>query len=410
MSHAVLIQEIEGWLIDEALGDPDIVQLFDRLCRRLNGIGVPVARAALSWPTLHPLFRAEQIFWNMDDGARLLQYSHASQQSAAWVASPFYRVITNDLERLRRRLTGPDAVLDFDVLHEFKGEGYTDYLLTSSNFRIGEVTANADGDTGIMASWATKREGGFSDTDIDGLSRIQKAFAVACRVAIQRRVTENLVNTYLGPTAGKRALTGQIRRGDGETLKAVVYYADLRNSTALSDEMAPDDYLSLLRRYYDCVAHPVIEEGGEILDYIGDAVLAIFPIRGDTGAPEAVRAACRALERSITLREADEAKDQMRFSISVAVGDVMFGNIGVPERLSFSVIGPVVNLVSRMDDASKGLGRAVLVTREVAAVEPACWASLGAQHFEGVSHAVELFARACERDAFDVAELAAKTA
>ena len=409
MQHSALIEEIEDWLIDSALADPDITELFQQVCERLAGVGVPLDRAALTWPTLHPLFQAEQIFWNPRDGARLLQYSHANQQTEGWLRSPFYHVLTNKLMRLRRRLTGPNALLDFDVLQEFREQGFTDYLMTASDFRIGEVSEFESRGTGILASFATKREDGFTADDIAALSHIQRVFAVACRVMIQRRVTANLVNTYLGPTAGWKALSGEIRRGDGERIRAVVYYADLRNSTRLSEKMDADDYLALLRDYFDCAAQPVVDEGGEILDYIGDAVLAIFPIRGDTGTPEAVRAACRAMEAALTRREeivTEDPEKPIRFCVSLAVGEVMFGNIGVPERLTFSVIGPVVNRVARMDDVSKTLGRAVLVTAEIAAIEKECWESLGEVPLDGMGP-VELFARRCHRDAFEIdAELA----
>ncbi len=401
MSHTVLIEDIEAWLIDKALGDPDIVILFQRLCERLLGIGVPLDRAALSWPTLHPLFRAEQIFWNSENGAHLEQHSHANRHSEAWMRSPFYYVLQRQLAMFRRRLTGEEAMADFDVLRDFQARGYTDYLMTSSDFRIGEVSEFEDRRTGTLASWATKREDGFTDADIRALGRIQKSFAVACRVAIQRRVTTNLMNTYLGPTAGKKALSGDIQRGDGERIRAVVYYANLRGSTRMSGDMAADDYLSLLKRYYDCVAQPVLDEGGEILDYIGDAVLAIFPVLGDTGLPEAARAATRAMEKALMLREQSEDKDNMRFCISIAVGDVMFGNVGVSERLSFSVIGTVVNQVARMDDISKVLGRAVLVTPEIANIDRKNWVNLGDQDLVGISEPVELYARVCEIDAFE---------
>ncbi len=410
MSHTVLIEEIEAWLIDKALGDPDIVILFQRLCERLAGAGVPLDRAALSWPTLHPLFRAEQIFWNSIDGAHLEQHSHANRHSESWLRSPFYYVIQRQLTMFRRRLTGEDAMADFDVLKDFQAQGFTDYLMTSSDFRIGEVKSFEDQRTGTLASWATKRDGGFTDADIRGLGRIQKSFAVACRVAIQRRVTTNLMNTYLGPTAGRKALSGDIQRGDGEQIRAVVYYADLRGSTSMANDMETEAYLALLKDYYDCVAQPVLDEGGEILDYIGDAVLAIFPVRGDTGLPEAARAATRAMEKALMLREGSSSKDKMRFCISMACGEVMFGNVGVSERLSFSVIGQVVNQVARMDDISKVLGRSVLVTPEIANVDRKNWVSLGEQNLDGIAEPVELNARLCDLDAFEASPSMAKTA
>lgn len=408
MAHDGLIEDIERWLIDTSLGEPDIEQLFDALCARLLGVGPPIHRAVLTWPTLHPLFQAEQIFWKPDDGAKLLQYSHANRATESWLKSPFHYVLTHRLDCLRRRLTGPDALLDFEVLEEFRAQGFTDYLMTASEFRIGEVAPFAERNTGIIASWATKREAGFTRGDLDALNRIQRIFAVACRVAIQRRVTANLVNTYLGPTAGAKALAGNIRRGDGARIRAVVYYADLRGSTMLSESMPADEYLEFLRGYFDCAAQPVIDEGGEILDYIGDAVLAIFPIESEFGGQAAVRAATRAMERALALRrEAMERapEPEMRFCVSLAAGEVMFGNIGVPSRLSFSVIGSVVNEVARMDDASKALGRSVLATRDIASVDPDSWVSLGERSLPGMAAPSELFVRRCELDAFEPAPI-----
>ena len=217
-------------------------------------MGIPVERAALSWPTLHPLFRAEQVFWWLGKGARLEQHYHSSAGSAQWLKSPFYRVLSRGLPRLRRRLTGDNAFLDFDVLKEFAEQGYTDYLMTVSNFSIAESAEFDGGTPGIMASWATTRKDGFTDMDLEALSRIQTVFAVACRAAIQKRVMANLTSAYLGPTAGGRVLSGDIKRGDGERISAVVWFSDLRGSTRLSDEMMPDDYLLLLNTYFECTA------------------------------------------------------------------------------------------------------------------------------------------------------------
>lgn len=243
------------------------------------------------------------------------------------------------------------------------------------------------------------------------MSHIQRVFAVACHSSIQKRVMTNLAEAYLGRTAARQVLEGLMHRGGGERIRAVVWYSDLRESTRLSNRMDPDAYLELLKCYYDCTAQMVIEEGGEILEFIGDAVLAIFPIRGDTAGPEAVRAATRAMERALDMREAKlperEAmgvEGELRFSVSMAIGEVMFGNIGVPTRLTFSAIGPAVNMVARIDDLTKRLGRAVVVTRDVAAIEPGRWISVGAHRLRDFDEPVELFARACARDAFDPAE------
>ena len=395
MSHDTLISEIEGWLLRKALGDPEIVRLFEALCQRLHGVGVPVERAVLSWPTLHPLFRAEQVFWWRGKGAKLEQYYHSTAGGEGWLKSPFYRVLTRGLPRLRRRLDGPEAFLDFDVLKEFAAQGYTDYLLTSTPFRIGDFAEYDGGQAGIMASWTTSRPGGFTDGDLEALSRIQTVMAVACRAAIQNRVMANLANAYLGPTAGRRVLMGDIRRGDGDHIPAVVWFSDLRGSTRLSDEMVPDDYLALLNRYFECTAAPVIEQGGEILNFIGDGVLAIFPVDGgDAGAAvsRAVTAARAAVAAcAAAKREGTPAGSPLEFGIGLDIGELMFGNIGVPHRLAFSGIGRVVNGVQRIEKATKEMGRQVLATAAVAEKLPEVWEPAGRRCMADFGLELELF-------------------
>jgi adenylate cyclase len=397
MSHNTLISELETWLIEEALGDPEIVGLFDALCCRLHGIGIPVERAALSWPTLHPLFRAEQVFWWLGRGAVLEQRYHSTMDSEAWLTSPFYHVLSNRLPRMRRRLTGENALLDFEMLTEIRDQGYTDYLLTSSSFQIAEFAGFSGGTTGILASWSTMRGGGFSESDLEALSRIQQVFAVACHASIQKRVMNNIANAYLGPTAGWRVLSGDIKRGDGERISAVVWFSDLRASTRLSDEMAPDDYLALLNKYFECTAAPVIEHGGEILNFIGDGVLAIFPIDGADGTAEAVRRATAAVDEALSrcaevVRTGTPADAPLEFGIGLDIGALMFGNIGVPHRLAFSGIGRVVNGVQRIESTTKKVGRPVLATAALAAVSPDDWVSAGRHGFAGLDGEIELFA------------------
>ena len=414
MTHEILIAEIEAWLLEEAVKEPEVLDLFGQLCNRLHGAGVPVERAALSWPTLHPLFQAEQIYWLLDEGAELIQYRHDAGESEQYQRSPFAYMVNKQVPRLRRRLTGPEATADFPVLEELQEAGFTDYIMTSSTLKVADVTQFKGGEVGTLSSWATKREGGYSSDDILALSRIQRAFAVACHASIQARIMNNLAEVYLGRTGAQQVLSGTVQRGDGEMIRAVVWYSDLRGSTRLSNRMDPHDYLKLLRCYYDCTAQPVIEEGGEILDFIGDAVLAIFPIRGDTGGPEAIRAAVRAMDKALALREEVVAERErrgmeaeLRFSVSMTVGEMMFGNIGVPSRLTFSAIGRAVNKVSRIDELSKELGRAVLVTREIAAVEPERWISAGLQELRDFETPVELMTCACGRDMFEAAPVAA---
>jgi adenylate cyclase len=408
MSHAAFIAGIEDWLIGKALGDPDITRLFETLCERLHAVGVPLDRASLSWATLHPLFRSEQVFWRRGTGTEFQQYIHGTSTNEQWLRSPLYHVVAHGLAHLRRQLAGPGALVDFDVLAEFREQGYTDYLVTSSSFRIAEVDDFQGGKPGLIASWATRREHGFTDDDLDALKRIQAVFAVACRAAIQKRIMANLANAYLGPTAGWQVLAGDIRRGDGARIPAVVWFSDLRGSTRLSDSMDPDDYLGLLNRYYECTASPVIEHGGEILNFIGDGVLAIFPIVA--GCPR--EAAARA-EQAVgdALRLCSEAAGgtpggaPLKFGIGLAVGEVMFGNIGVPSRLAFSGIGQVVNTVQRIEKATKKLGLTVLADAGFAAAAPGHWPSAGEIEIRDYGRRIELFTLGDQASAVPIAAL-----
>lgn len=395
MSHATFTAATEDWLIGKALGAPDIRSLFERLCDRLHGFGIPLDRAALSWPTLHPLFRAEQVFWRRGSGAELEQYYHSSAGNEHWLKSPFFHMITHDLDYMRRRLTGDDALVDFEVLEDFRRQGFTDYLLTATNFQIAEVEEFSGGRAGIMASFATKRDGGFTEDDLEALSRIQRVFAVACRASIQGRVMGNIASAYLGPTAGKRVLKGDIKLGDGERLRAVVWFSDLRGSTRLSDTMDPDSYLALLNHYFECTAGAVIENGGEILTFIGDGVLAIFPMSTECPIAAAAQAEAAVHEAIRRGREAERTGTPggapLRFGIGLAVGEVMYGNIGVPARLAFSGIGKVVNAVQRIESETKKLEIPVLASPDFAAAVDSGWVSAGEIEIRDFDRRLEVF-------------------
>lgn len=403
MTHLALTAEVERWLLQEALGDPDISELFNDLCERIFAIGVPIERAALSWPTLHPLFRAEHLRWAQGEGALLYQAEHTNAEAPSWLDSPFHHVLTHELDHLRRRLSGPDAMIDFPILEELVEDGFHDYMITASAFPIAEFKEFVHGRTGVMASWSTRRDGGFTDADISALAHIQNFLAVACRQAIQKRILANVANTYLGPTAGWRVLSGAIRRSDGEKINAVIWFSDLRGSTRMSERMDPHDYLKFLNSYFECAAAPVIEQGGEILNFIGDAVLAIFPIESEIGTRDAVRRAVAAADTAMKNRAGDcEARDAdgapPEFGIALSVGKVMFGNIGVPERLAFSAIGKNVNAIHRIDQVTKQLGEPVLATEEVAKHDPDGWFSVGAQQLNDFENPVRLFARNSAKD------------
>ncbi|WP_208986979.1 adenylate/guanylate cyclase domain-containing protein [Stappia sp. TSB10P1A] len=386
------LEAIEDWVIREALGQPDIAEMFSGFCERLVAAGIPVERAMLSWATLHPLVEAESVLWRSGREAELAQYRHDEEDTEDWLKSPIRAVLEARETRLRRHLSGANAATDdFPILTTLKADGFTDYLILSTPFEL--PTAADFGPSGILVTWATRAEGGFSDDDIEGLDYLQIRLALACRSTIQSRIARTLAETYLGARAGSRVLSGLIRHGDGERLDAVIFYSDLRGSTALADRLAPDVYMAHLNAYFDATARTVMAHGGEVLDFIGDAVLAVFPIEAG-GFDAAVSRALRAADAVLVQIERAQAATEhpLHCGIALSSGDVMFGNIGIPERLTFSVIGRTVNAAARIEAMTKTLGRPLLVTADIAAFAPHAFTPLGRFQLAGFGEEVELHA------------------
>ena len=397
MAESSLIGQVTDWLVDQSLGEPDIVELFEGVCIRLNAIGVPVSRGMLMWSTLHPLFQAENVVWHRNQAAELRQFRHQDIGTEEWHRSPMKHMLHANISVLRRRLTGSAALLDFEILKELAGEGYTDYLVMASELVARSIYSETAARRGMFVTWASDRPGGFSDDDLAALQRIQRRLAIACKTVIQSRISNNIAEAYLGRQTGKRVLAGSIRLGDGEQTRALVWYSDLRSSTRLAETMSGRDFLDLLNVYFECSARPAIAAGGEVLAFVGDAVLAIFPIENDSELPALTRKVTEALNKSLVLTDeinherVANGREPIRYGIGLNVGDVMYGNIGVPERLAFSAIGPTVIEVARLEKMTKSLGSRVLATREVAEIEPKLWRSMGPHSLEGLGQPQELF-------------------
>ncbi|MFD0916178.1 adenylate/guanylate cyclase domain-containing protein [Pseudahrensia aquimaris] len=398
MSRDTLINEIGEWLIDQTLTEPDIVVMFEQVCFRLRSVGVPISRARVTWPTLHPLFQAETILWRLDGDIEFEQFRHQDDASEEWKRSPMAMMLKNNITEFRRNLTGPNKLLDFPILDDLAEQGFTDYLIIATSFE-GNTGAELHAQSrGLIVTWSSDRESGFSDDDLAALKKIQRRFAAACKMAIRMRIAKSVTETYLGRYAGSRVLDGAIKLGDGETVQAVVWYSDMRDSTKLADTMPAADLLALLNEYFECTAGAATRFGGEVLDFIGDAVLAIFPFENEEGRKQAIRMSTMALEESQAMIEDVNARRRANgdmpilFGVGINVGEVLYGNIGVADRLAFTVIGPVVNEVERIESLTKSLQAAALVSEEVAAQDPEKWTSIGMQSLSGFARDCELFA------------------
>ncbi|WP_417687847.1 adenylate/guanylate cyclase domain-containing protein [Roseibium sp.] len=362
------IDGIEDWLIDQALRSPSLPEVFGQLCEHLRSVGIPIERCMLGWATLHPLIDAETVLWEFGSGIEHRTFMHTDKASSDWLQSPMRSVLEDGKDELRLLLDDTANAERFPICGQLASEGFTDYLLLSTYFDL-QSLKDQRGSTGILVSWATKSPGGFTEDEIGGLRYIQKRLAISARAKLESQISRNIAETYLGNWAGSKVLSGQIRHGDGERIDAVIFYSDMRRSTQIAEELGPDGYLPFLNAYFDATASPVLQCGGEILDFIGDAVLGIFPIK-DLGlkqaALRAITAADMACERVDGINRSGHNLHPLDIGIALSVGEVMFGNIGVANRLTFSAIGQTVHVAARMEALTKQLGKRVLMTEEIA--------------------------------------------
>ncbi len=388
---AVIVDAICDWLVEQALGEPQLESLFAGCCRQLHAAGVPLARAMVGYSTLHPLYRSKTLIFSPDEPLQVVPHGHDEEANEAWRRSPLRYMMENGISMMRRRLAGEGAMVDFPVLEEFRDEGFTDYFAYLVSFD-GRQTIG-ENPSGMIGSWTTEVPGGFTDDQLAVLIRVQRQLAVATKVRVKDEIAGNVLSAYLGPEAGRKVLAGSIRRGDGDRIHAVVWYSDLRESTQLAARMSHEEFLALLNDYFECTAGAVLDNGGEVLRFVGDAVLAIFPVSDERQMAAASRNVVSAVREALRRRDALEATGKpVKFGIALHLGDVLFGNIGVPARLEFSVIGPCANEVARIEELTKALSRPVLVSGDLAAaLDGVALVDLGSHPLKGVGAPLQIF-------------------
>ena len=376
------IQPVIDWLIDGARPAADPKEALMLLCQRLLENGLSLYRVAVFVRTLHPNVAGRAFYWR--EGSPAIEEDEADH---AWMATDEHLssplpLIWRTRKEIRRRLADRACPMDFPVLDDLRSQGATDYLVTPLEFLSGEVHA---------LSFATRRPGGFSVAEVEALHRLKPALARLTEVYGLARKARNILDAYLGQQAGEKVLAGRIRRGDGEDINAVIWFCDLRESTPLADSMSRQDFLRLLNDYFECVLGPVLERRGEVLRFIGDAALAIFPVGEDPGpaCAAALAAAREALARMDKLNK-NRARP-LRFGIGLHLGELTYGNVGTPTRIEFTVVGAAANEAARIESLCKHLQVDLLVSERVARALPGGWKSLGSHTLRGVGDKMELF-------------------
>jgi adenylate cyclase len=323
----------------------------------------PLLRATLELRTLHPQYLGANFVWWRTTGQTVQTFiTHEVEDLFGDEDNPVQRVLVAG-ETVRRRVDVADDELDFPILHDLKTEGATDYFALPVKNSFG---------TNYMVTYVTDRPGGFTAQEISDLTRVSQRLSLLADLRQQRRIATNILNAYLGHRTGPKVLAGQIRRGTGEEITAVLWSSDLRGFTQRSDRLDGTQVIAMLNALFDAQAEAITGHGGEILKFIGDGLLAIFPIeRAEMAAGAARQALEAAMEAIVAVRRlGDDAamagEPPLEIVVALHVGTVIYGNIGAADRLDFTVIGPAVNLVSRVEAVAKALNLPIVVSDEFA--------------------------------------------
>jgi adenylate cyclase len=375
---------LAGWLLQDAWKAASAAELAQQFLRFLRAMGCPVDRGTVIIPTLHPQIFATVLVWRADTPEiRVVYEPHDILHQPRFADSPFAPIIRG-AGGVRRRLEEADVKLDFPVVRELRAEGATDYVAMPFRFSDGQINVVS------MTSFA---RGGFAVAHLGQIYEVMPMLARLFEVHALRRTAAALLETYLGHDTGRRVLNGLVKRGDGEDIDAVIWFCDFRDSTVLSGSLPREAYLEMLNRFFYCMAGAVLKKGGEVLKYIGDAVLAIFPTAGgvEDACRRALQAAALAAERVAAANAAHPEAPPMRFGIGLHVGTVTYGNIGVPQRLDFTVIGTAANEAARIESLTRELNHMLLASAAFAAQLPGKLVPAGRHRLKGLDGEYELF-------------------
>lgn len=370
------------WLLAEGRMLPDMETLVQQLGSRMLLAGAPLWRLRLSMRVLHPLTTAVSAIW--EDGsqdAEQIDTPHGLEKQSDYAGSPLAIIAQTSLP-FRQRLETSLGSDDHEVLHELKARGATDYY----GLRVFFMSGN-----GCIPVFNTRRKGGFSDRDIAGFNQIAALLGPIAEVYCLRMISAAVAEAYLGPRSGRRVLSGQITRGDIETLNAAILISDIRDWTALNARLGAAKALSLANNYFALIATAVEDNGGEILKLMGDGVLAVFPAT-EASPAEACRDALTAARAAFAAAELADPPLGFSFGIGLHTGEVLYGNVGSATRLDFTAMGPAVNAAARIESLCRELGHPLLCSDDFAALAGGAATEVTSRLLKGETTARRIFA------------------
>jgi adenylate cyclase len=364
------------WLTDGAPSDARSEDVLATLCQRLVSCGMPLWRVAVFVTTLHPDVMGRRFLWTAETGVTTSEALFDVVETDEYRNSPF-AIVYGTREPVRYRFA-VEGCPDIAVLRELEADGATDYVAFPLRF--------SDGTTHV-ATWSTRQPSGFTPEQFAGLEAVIAPLARVAEIRALRRTAGNLIDTYVGHQTGERILAGKIRRGHVETMRAAIWLSDMRGFTSLAERLPPRALVDLLNQYFDCQVPVIAEHGGEVLKFMGDGLLAIFPLA--RALTSARKTAARVAE--LSSRRVARHESAVRFGLALHVGQVMYGNIGGGSRLDFTCIGPAVNLAARLEKLAAKLGRTIISSAEFAAQLPEQFTTVGEFSVAGFAAAHTVF-------------------
>lgn len=391
---------IARWLLQMGLEGIDRDSLLSGYCQQLVDHGVPLCRLHATQNALHPHYGGYGFDWHRDTGGSTVHYAYSSTPSENWKASTFYQMmITGDLE-YRERLSETDQPSPYPLLNQLKAAGMTDYVARGqlmAPLPDGVALDPQNPPEGALVSWTSDAPGGFCDADIAIFDQTLPQLAMGLKSATHKRISELLMRVYLGRDAGRRVLSGEIRRGSQRQIRAVLCYFDLKEFTSLAEQTAGPDLIEMLNDYFGLAVLAIHDHGGNILKFLGDGVLAMFNY------DELSDPVPAALDAVVRMRRDMDAKNVERsaaglpttgVTLALHAGEILYGNIGAENRLDFTVIGPVVNQTVRMSGMHRAVGQNVILSDRISAAAGGGrhdLVSLGRYMLRGVPEPQELF-------------------
>jgi adenylate cyclase len=378
------VLEIQRWLLTAPHVDDGGASLMTSLVALVRAHGLPLWRCGFSLITRHPELVWRSVQWTHAEGVKTIDRNRATLDEPFFQHSPI-ALLRQGSPPIRVRLEG--SALPFPICEDLRAQGGTDYFVQGLPGSTGEIS---------FISWATQDPTGFSDDAVAALTALSPYLAQRIELESAYHGTRALLEVYLGRNAGQRVVDGGFRRGSGELIEAAIWFCDLRGFTALSDERSPQDVVKTLDEYFDCVAGAVMQGGGEVLKFIGDAILAIFPVATD--APAACRRALAAAERALAALDrvnagrAERTEPPLAIGVALHLGQVMYGNIGAKDRLDFTVISSSVNEACRLEALCKTLQTPLALSQAfVDAARPDGIVDLGLHALKGVRAPLRVF-------------------